>query len=166
MKSVGSSYLFESCCDADFFLALSSRMSRQKEIVSRILVLRFRIKDKSSVETLITLLKAQKVHVASLDIEGDIGEEEWQALNRALQGKEHVFVGEVLISRKDLKDVRDISIKGIWDATMRGFRVHNMESKLICKHDHDWEDAWARLKKISDMSEDEFTAECRLRKAF
>ena len=48
-------------------------------------------------------------------------------MNRALQGKDGVF-GEVSISRKDLKDARDISIKGIWDATMREFRVHNMES--------------------------------------
>ena len=41
------------------------------------------------------------------------------------------------------------------------------EGKPICKHDdHDWEDAWAMLKQISDMTEDELTAECRLRKAF
>ena len=85
-------------------------------------------------------------------------------MNRALQGKEGVF-GEVLISRKDLKDARDISIKGIWDATMRGIQG-SQHGKPICKHDHDCEDAWARLEQISDMTEDEFTAECRLRKAF
>ena len=124
--SVGSGYL--GYLDADHFLALSSTMSRQKETVTSIRVFCFRIKDNiSSVDTLITLLKAQKVYVAYLDVDGEIGEEEWQALNRALQGKEGVF-GEVSISRKDLKDVRDISIKGIWDATMREFRVHNMES--------------------------------------
>ena len=155
--------------------AISSRMSRQKEIVSSIQILwgSFHIKDKSSVEAFVTLLKADRVYVKRLDVGGEIGEEGWQTLNRALQGKNHV-VGEVFISRQSLAYARDISIKGIWDATTRGFSILNFMvvnfngrySEHVSKNDHEWDHAWARLKQISDMDEDEFIAECQLREAF
>ena len=154
---------------ADLLLAVSSRMSRQREIVRNIQVEwgSFHIKDKSRVEAFLTLLKARGVYIEALYVGGEIGEGGWLALNGALQGKEYVLA-EVCISRQDLTDVRDISIKGIWDATMKGIRVLNNDSEYsqhVYKYDHDWEQAWARLKLISDLSEDEFTAECQLREA-
>ena len=60
------------------------------------------------------------------------------------------------------RSVRDISIKDTWDATMKGIRVLNNDSEYrqrVYKYDHDW------AKQISDLSEDEFTAECKLREA-
>ena len=149
VKSVGSGW----AC-GDLLLAICSRMSRQKEIVDSIQVPRggFHIKDRGSVEAFITLLKAHWVYIKDLDVDGEIGEEGWQALNRALDGKEYVL-GKVFISRRDLADARDISIKGIWDATAKGFRIldtDGMFGERVYKYDYDWEDAWARLKEISE----------------
>ena len=149
----------------DFLPAISSRISRQKEIVSYIQVLwgSICIKDKTSVDNFLTVLKARVVYVEDLHVGGEIGEEGWRALNSALEGKEYVL-GEVFISRQDLKDVKDISIKGIWNAIIKGFRVLNKDySDRVFKHEHAWESAWVRLMQISDMTEDEFTAECKLR---
>ena len=63
----------------DLLLAISSRMSRQKEIVDSIHVPRgsFYIKDRGSVEAFITLLKAKWVYIKDLDVDGKIREEGW-----------------------------------------------------------------------------------------
>ena len=146
-------------------LAIISRMSRQKEIVNSIRVNgEFFIKDKSSIEDLTTLLKARVLYIGLLVVCEAIGGEGWQALNRALEGKTNVL-GSVDIKLQALKDAKD-SIKGIWDATERGFQVvedYTYNSWLnVYKSKYDWEHAWMRLKQIRDMNGDEFKAECQL----
>ena len=74
-------------------------------------------------------------------------------------------MGQVYVSRQDLADVRGMSIEGIWEATRKGFWVENKDytySQRVFKYDHDWKQAWARLRQMSDMSEDEFAAECQV----
>ena len=150
----------------NLFLAIISRMSRQKEIVNSIRVNgEFFIKDKSSIEDLTTLLKARVLYIEYLEVSGAIGGEGWQALNRALEGKTKVL-GSVEITLQALKDAKD-SIKGIWDATEEGFQVDETEDYTyswldVDKSKYDWEHAWMRLKQIRDMDGDEFYAECQL----
>ena len=151
----------------NLFLAIISRMSRQKEIVNSIHMNGvqpevFSIKDKSSIEDFTTLLKARVFYLPELEVSGAIGGEGWQALNRALEGKTKVL-GFVNIELQALKD----SAKGIWDATQRGYLIFNTDqnrcySLYVYKSKYDWDHAWMRLKEISDMNGDEFKAEIRL----
>ena len=150
--------------DMDVFLAISSRISRQKERVTYIHVFcgRFCIEDKSTVQAFITFLKAEAVYVDNLEVGEAIGEEDWQTLARALLGKTNVL-GSVEISLKALAEVRD-SIKDIWDATREGFTVlskNNMCTSWlnVYKSNYDWKTAWTKLKRIGNMTEDEFAAE-------
>ena len=160
----------------NLFLAIISRMSRQKEIVNSIhmngvLPEVFSIKDKSSIEDFTTLLKARVFYLPELEVTGSIGGEGWQALNRALEGKTEVLK-LVNITLQALKDAKD-SIEGIWDATEEEFRVVGGEKGYtyswldvdwldVDKSKYDWEHAWMRLKQIRDMDGDEFKAEIRL----
>ena len=152
--------------DMDVLLAISSRISRQKETVTYINVRngKFCIEDKSSVQAFITLLKAETVYIAILEVGEAMGEEEWQTLATALQGETNVL-GSVDISRQALAEARD-SIKDIWDATREDFSVHSKNgtysySLPVHKSNYDWENAWMKLKRISTMTEDEFAVRCR-----
>ena len=154
-------------------LAISSRMSRQKERVASISMALAIIKDKSNIEAFITLLQAQTVYVRLLNIRREkLGEEDWQALAGALRarGNPEVEVDEVFISRHNLTGVRE-SIKDIWNATKYGFEVSDDAdgscsdsscSQHVEKSKYDGEQAWARLKQIAEMTEDEFAANCKL----
>ena len=92
---------------------------------------------------------------------GAIGEEGWQTLAQALQGKTHV-VKMVNISRHALTDARD-NIKDIWDATSYGIAVLREDESICClplyKSRYDWENVWIKLKRISQMTAEEFTVE-------
>ena len=93
-----------------------------------------------------------------------VKQEDWQTLAGALQGKTNVF-RSVNISLQALANVRD-SIKNIWDATREGFSVRTENEEYIhwlpvYKYIYDWEKAWTKLKRISDMTEDEFVVECQ-----
>ena len=96
-------------------------------------------------------------------IGGAIGEEGWQTLAQALQGKTHV-VKMVNISRHALTDARD-NIKDIWDATRYGIAVLREDESICClplyKSRCDWENVWIKLKRISQMTAEEFTVECQ-----
>ena len=81
-----------------------------------------------------------------------------------------VEVEEVYISRHNLTGVRE-SIKDIWNATKYGFEVSDDAdgscsdsscSQHVEKSKYDGEQAWARLKQIAEMTEDEFAANCKL----
>ena len=67
----------------------------------------------------------------------------------------------VNISRHALTDARD-NIKDIWDATSYGIAVLREDEEYICclplyKSRYDWENVWIKLKRISQMTVEEFT---------
>ena len=147
--------------------ALSARVTRQRETLTSVQF--FYVVCSSSVEALITLLEAEQVSVKFLDLGGALGEEALHILARSLQGKPDVMLGWVYISKLDLVEGRRADIKDIWESTGQAIGVFNTEngvfnsdkgSVLVQKSKHDWEQAWRRLKQISDMAEDEFNAEC------
>ena len=149
--------------------AISSRISRQKkEILTSIRLAYVEIKDKSSLEDFITLVKTQVFSVGDLDVRrAELGGgEDWQALAAVLRGKTGMF-DQVYISRLVLKEAGDIKdFKDIWDATSYGFLVNNSDNSYahtqdVDKPKYNWEQAWTKLKQIADMTEDEFAADCR-----
>ena len=152
----------------DMLSAISSRISRQKkEILTSIHLAYVEIKDKSSLEDFITLVKTQVFSVGDLDVRrAEFGGEDWQALAAELRGKTGMF-DQVFISRLVLKEAGDIKdIKDIWDATSYGFLVNNSDNSYahtqdVDKPKYNWEQAWTKLKQIADMTEDEFAADCR-----
>ena len=115
------------------------------------------------------LLQAQEVILgcAHLKVGGAIGEEGWKELGRALQGRAGQVnmirrggQGEqVSISKEALAAARKEDMEVIEEWQIRDLVVFNKKDKLYV-WDHTWDDTWARLKQISDMTEDEFTAKC------
>merc|ERR1711990_9330 len=61
-------------------------------------------------------------------------------------------------------------IMDIWDATRFGFVVSDKAEtspcQLVEKSKYDGEEAWARLKQLADMTQDEFAADCKLLKGY
>ena len=127
------------------------------------------LKDESCVDAFIALLEAQTVSVQFLSVrKAELGEEDWQALAGALKakGKPAVKVDRVVLSREDLTDARRSIFKAIWNATAYGFTVcdntDGSYSQFVCKSEYEYGGAWTRLKQIAAMTEDEFTADCKL----
>ena len=154
-----------------FFFATSSRMSRQKGVVTSIYIDGdIWIEDESSAQAFTTLLQAQEVILgcAHLKVGGAIGEEGWKELGRALRGRagqvDMVMRGgqgkQVSISKEALAAARkeDMEVVEEWHYTE--LVVFNKENRRLPVWDHTWDDTWARLKQVSDMTEDEFLAEC------
>ena len=149
--------------------AISSRMSCQQKVsIEDIKVWGIKLKDKSSVESFTTLMKAKTVSLKSLAVTilafgVGIGEEGWTALARALRSNINVQLGRVRISTQDLKEVKMEDMKDVWEVTGEGFSVCNLMqvSLTVTKGKYDWEQAWARLQQISEMKEEEFVAEVK-----
>ena len=160
----GVSYLAE-----PLLSAISSRMARQQKIeadIEDIKVWGVILKDKSSVESFTTLMKAKTVSLKSLAVTilafgVGIGEEGWTALARALRSNINVQLGRVRISTQDLKEVKMEDMKDVWEVTGEGFSVIMQVSLTVTKGKYDWEQAWARLQQISEMKEEEFVAEVK-----
>ena len=145
--------------------AIISRMSRQKSEAS-IRLLHVGINDKSSAEAFITFLQTQVFSVENLDLRrAELEEESWQALAGALRGKPEMLESWVYISRQNIAAAGKSIIKDIWDATSRGIVVYSMyygSCQSVLKFRFDWENAWPKLEKLSDMTEDEFDDDCEL----
>ena len=144
--------------------AISSRMSHQQAETENIKCFEVIIKDRGSVEAFITLLQAQKVGFSNLTVSGAIGEEGWKRLAGALKGKVNVELWWVLISRQDSKEVRMEDMRDIWEfrGGEKGIGVVNTKNDrrlFVAKSEYDWEQAWARLQQISEMTERMFIAE-------
>ena len=165
LKSIDSAWRWH-----DMLFATDSRMSRQKETVTSICTTgQVAIKNESCVDSFIALLEAQTVSVEFLSVrKAELGEEDWQALAGALKakGKPAVKVDRVVLSREDLTDARRSIFKAIWNATAYGFTVcdntDGSYSQFVCKSEYEYGGAWTRLKQIAAMTEDEFTADCKL----
>ena len=154
--------------------ALSSRISRQRERVKSIAVGTINIRIRSDAQAFSTLMQAEKIKFKHLKISGGIGEAGWEVLAGALQGKHIKKWSLVCTSKQGLSEAGKEAAKDIWDAVWGGFAILNTEKdlgwyyggnprqeKALCvdKAKYDWEQAWTRLKKMSSLSEDEFTAE-------
>ena len=120
------------------------------------------IKNQRSAQAFTALLLAQKVCALDcLEVSRPIGEENWQALGKALQGATRLGLRGVFVSKQGLSEAKEDDMKDIWDATVCGFQVVNFstyrdEAVLVDKSEHDWDAAWMRLSQISDMTDDEF----------
>ena len=150
-----------------FFLATSSRMSRQKEVVTSICVEGdILINNESSAQAFATLFQAQEVGLecSQLRVGGAVREKGWKELARAMQslpnpamhGRVHGV--EFSISKEALATARRDDIEDVV-GIFGDLEVFNKKDKLPVET-HDWNQTWARLTQISDMTEDEFTAEC------
>ena len=148
-----------------FLLAISSRMSRQKEVVTLIsfdgeIV----IENEGSAQAFSTLLlQAQEVFLmlASLKVGRAVGEEGWKQLAGAFTGagKGPGKGIRVIISKEAFAAARREDIIRVVEE-FDELAVVNKEGHQLPVDKHDWDQTWARLKQISDMNEEEFTDEC------
>merc|ERR1711971_329545 len=86
------------------------------------------------------------------------------ALAGALRGKPGLL-DWVDISKQNIAKAGESTIKDIWDATSGGIGVYSMyygSCQSVQKYRYDWENAWAKLQQISDMTEDEFDDDSEL----
>ena len=117
----------------------------------------------NSVHAFINLLRARKVFFHRPVFEG-IGEESWKVLGQALRGKTNIELRWVSILRRDLKEAIMEDIMTVWDIA-RDFGVVNVNTQdmgevFVSKDNYDREQARARLQQISEMTFEEFRAEC------
>ena len=164
IKSISAAYLY-----GPLLSAVVSRMSRQQGKVVSVRVHTIFIKNKSDAHAFTTLLQAQTVSARTLQVTGQIGEDGWQVLARALQIKPNVVVEAwVSASRQGFAEARKEDIKAIWDnqGIEGGFVFFSAKAGkdhflaiLPANYEYDWAHAWTRLKQILDMTEEEFNAE-------
>ena len=132
---------------------------RQKEVVTSIGVEgQILINNKSSALAFTTLLQAQVVslQLTYLKVGGAVEEEGWKELAKAMQGRAGQGT-EVSISKEALAAASREDIEAV--GKFRDLEVFNKNDKLPVDTD-DWDQTWARLKLIAEMTEDEFTAQC------
>ena len=155
--------------------ALSSRVVRQREMLTSVDCFYVFCWNgvNSSIEAFTTLLQAKKAYVEILDIGGAIGRDGVHALARSLKEKPNVtlpLLGRIYILKQDLSEARREDIKDIWDVT-GVIGVFNTEDGVFSSEKNyllvgraystfGWAHAWTRLEQISNMTEDEFKAEC------
>ena len=155
------------CNNGRFGEAIKSRLSRQKEKMTSFKGYHFTLEDNNSgqsgIQYFTNLLQAKEVSFDSLDIGGDLGEEGWRALALAFQKKPNVVLKRTSIAKQNLTESRMEAIMEIWDATTEVFSVHMTRQGLsslhlpVVKSNYpNREQAWARLKDITKMSENEF----------
>ena len=155
------------CNNGRFGEAIKSRLSRQKEKMTSFKGYHFTLEDNNSgqsgIQYFTNLLKAKEVSFEYLDIGGEIGEEGWRALALAFQKKPNVVLKRTSIEKQNLTESRMEAIMEIWDATTEVFSVHMTRQGLsslhlpVVKSNYpNREQAWARLKDITKMSENEF----------
>ena len=155
----------------DVLKAVTSRMSRQREIVTSVTDVRLHISQLASSTAYIhsskihqsaafttqgfaTLMQAQEVFVKFLDIGGAIGGDGWHELAKSLRGRPNA-IGKVFILKQDLSKARREDIKDIWESTAIAVGVFYTESQsengvfhlleknhlLVHKSTSDWEEA-------------------------
>ena len=150
--------------------ALSSRVSRQTEPLASVHFVSVICGsgDTSSVDALSLLLKAERVFIKNLELGITLGEEGLHTLARSLEGKPDLLLKWVYISTKDLTEASRDDIKVLWETTGMAIGVFNPDfghfacgapkDLYIYKAKYDWPQAWTKLKQMSEMTEEEFTA--------
>ena len=135
-------------------------MSRQKEVVTSVCVHgEIWIQNEVSAQAFSTLIQAQQVKLswAQLKVGVAVGEEGWKELASSLQGRTRqgnkVSISKEALAAGRREDIEVVGEFGYWNLEV----FNTKKEKLSVARDH----AWDRLKMFSDMTEDEFTAECR-----
>ena len=161
IKSVDSKY---NLCQP-FLSALSSRISRQESAVSMVTVGRdLEIENKKGARAFSSLLHAQEVKMTNLKVAGEIGEEGWQVVARAMQTRPSA-VSTVWTSKEGLEVGRKVDIKEIWEAVKRSFFISDTTVNMG-EDDFFWsvrvekpKHSWKRLEQILEMSWGQFFCE-------
>ena len=136
--------------------AISSRMTRQTEAVSKINIVLLILEDTESVRTISNLSKAEEFHVVrvfarELEVEG------WELLARVLETRPGTVV-RFDTTKKSLDRGRREDIRIVWDNVKQGF--------MICEPVSDERrartvlgkraDSWTKLLEILDMTTAQF----------
>ena len=136
--------------------ALSSRISRQTEAVSKIYIDHLILEDTESVKTLSNLSKAEEFHVVrvfarELEVEG------WELLARVLETRPGTVV-RFDTTKKSLDRGKREDIKAVWDNVGQYFMIcepvsdERRASMLLDKR----ADSWTTLLEILDMTKAQF----------
>lgn len=136
--------------------ALSSRISRQTEAVSKIYIDHLILEDTESIRTLSNLSKAEEFRVLGvcareLEVEG------WELLARVLE-KGPGTVGHFIATKKSLDRGRKEDIKIVWDNVGHEFMIWGPVSDerrartVLGKR----ADSWTKLLEILDMTTAQF----------
>ena len=155
--------------------AISSRMSCQQEMVASVEANWIFVENKSGAQAFTTLLQAQEISVGNLGVSGALRKKGWHMLAAAVPEIEPFMI---LITRQALAGARKYHIREIWNAIpwVQGIDVYEtlpdeydddtMGSLFVAKFmGLDYKAAWRRLKQIRDMTEEEFTAECKAKES-
>ena len=148
-----------------FLSALTSRISRQQSPVSMVTVGRdLEIENKNSALAFSTLLKAEEVKMTHLKVKGEIGEEGWQVVAKAMQTKPSA-VSTVWTNKAGLEEGRKEDVRQIWEAVKRSFFISDTAANMG-EDDFFWsvrvekpKHGWTRLEQILDMSWGQFFCE-------
>ena len=152
------------------WLAITSRMGRQREMVTSINDVRFYVNGHTT-QVFATLMRAQEVSFEHLSFgfREKLGDEGWQVVAEAFRGNPNVVAKETCINKGELADmVREINM-GVWDTTTGRFGVWG-QWRLgsgfleVDKSRYERDDARARLQQISEMTLDQFANEWRKEK--
>ena len=136
--------------------ALSSRISRQTEAVSKIYIDHLILEDTESVKTLSNLSKTEEFHVVrvfarELEVEG------WELLARVLETRPGTVV-RFDTTKKSLDRGKREDIKAVWDNVGQYFMIcepvsdERRASMLLDKR----ADSWTTLLEILDMTKAQF----------
>ena len=173
IKSISKINLQPGCGWLDIFRATTSRMTRQREMVTSVNIDCFHIFE-DAIQVFATLMQAQEVSFGLLSI-GLVGgkireilsEKSWQVVAAAFQG--NLVVGTAFIARQELAEARRETILRIWDATSNMFAIKNpwrlglagVGFLQVDKTRYDRDQASTRLLQISNMTDSDFHAELR-----
>ena len=122
------------------------------------------IENKKSARAFSSLLQAQEVKMTNLKVAGDIGEEGWEVVARAMQTRPSA-VSTVWTSKEGLEVGRKVDIKEIWEAVKRSFFISDTTVNMG-EDDFFWsvrvekpKHSWKRLEQILEMSWGQFFCE-------
>ena len=138
--------------------AISSRMSRQKEAVTSVVLDDIRLKDQSDIDAFLVLLQAQEISIrGNLVLVNSINQDGLKVVARGLKdkGRTNMKLGTFGISMKDVTPGMKDTIKDIWEAVDGGIWVCCNMFGVVEKSSYDWEGGWTRLQEISNEIEAE-----------
>ena len=160
-----------------FLSPISSRMSRQEEEVTSVIIYDICLKDQSDIGAFLTLLQAQKIWIfGSLNPCYRINQDGWRVLASGLRdkGRANVTLFAVGIGIKDVSEGMKDTIKVLWEAVDTSIWVHNNvgygpivykrsrdKDRAVYKEREDWEGAWTRLQEIPSEIEAEQAKEAK-----
>ena len=119
---------------------------------------------KSNVEAAATLLQAPSVSVDHLVVMGDIEEQGWMELARALRSRpdDDVIIEKLFCSRETIQKAKQDDFKVIWDRTIVCVGILHKASSPLQRFtrqvpkSNEWEQDWERLNQILGLSQDQF----------